>query len=162
MEPSVNAAGAMPVLVCTAVLSVFWAIPQCLFVAELASMFDVNGGFVVVRDGGWLDLDACGLWVSHMDPPLVRPTHSRVCTVAAAVRVDHVLLTNKEVTGCLVWPLQQWVERGLGRYWAFVNGANSVFSSWLDNPVRWMTPMRCFCVWTLLLACCRNAVSQLY
>ncbi len=49
MEGSVQAAGAMPVLVCTAVLSVFWAIPQCLFVAELASMFDVNGGFVVVR-----------------------------------------------------------------------------------------------------------------
>jgi hypothetical protein len=51
MEESVQAAGALPVLVCTAFLSIFWAVPQCLFVAELASMFDVNGGFVVVRGG---------------------------------------------------------------------------------------------------------------
>jgi hypothetical protein len=49
MEVAVNAAGALPVLVCTGVLSVCWAIPQCLFVAELSSMFEVNGGFVVVR-----------------------------------------------------------------------------------------------------------------
>ncbi len=106
MEESVLAAGALPVLVCTAILSVFWAVPQCLFIAELASMFDVNGGFVVVRGG---EQSECWrvCW--------------RVCTNHCAAHHPH--------------PLLQWVDRGLGRYWAFVNGANSVFSSWLDNPL---------------------------
>jgi hypothetical protein len=47
-EEAVLAAGALPVLVATVAVTILYAIPQCLFVAELAALFDVNGGFVVV------------------------------------------------------------------------------------------------------------------
>jgi hypothetical protein len=49
MEVSVNAAGALPTLIGVVVLAVLWAVPQCLFVAELSSAYDENGGCVVVR-----------------------------------------------------------------------------------------------------------------
>ncbi len=60
METAVGAAGALPVLICTAILALVWAIPQCFFVAELSSMFDVNGGFVLVR--GTTTVAAAAQW----------------------------------------------------------------------------------------------------
>lgn len=48
LEQAVNSAGALPTLIMTVVLALFWAMPQALVTAELSSLFDINGGYIVV------------------------------------------------------------------------------------------------------------------
>lgn len=60
IEDAVGAAGAFPVLVACLVLPVLWGMPQALITAELSTMMDENGGYVLwVRRGlgnfwGWM------------------------------------------------------------------------------------------------------------
>ena len=60
IEDAVGAAGAFPVLLACLILPVMWGMPQALITAELSTMMDENGGYVLwVRRGlgnfwGWM------------------------------------------------------------------------------------------------------------
>jgi len=60
IEDAVGAAGALPVLVACLLLPVVWGLPQAMITAELSTMMDENGGYVLwVRRGlgnfwGWM------------------------------------------------------------------------------------------------------------
>jgi hypothetical protein len=150
MEPAVKAAGALPTLISTGVLAVLWAVPQCLFIAELASMFDVNGGFVVVRRcrcfiplfrgprfPAWLADAVCAL-ISPSLPLCLCMTLTmcwfpsncsgwkKVRCCAGVLRVPSPCSIGG---GCVLH------TAGLGRFGASICGYNAMFSSWLDNPV---------------------------
>nr|CCA19062.1 Amino AcidPolyamineOrganocation (APC) Family putati [Albugo laibachii Nc14] len=61
VENAVRAAGALPVLIAVLILPITWGLPQALMTAELSSMIDENGGYVLwVRRGlgeyaGWIN-----------------------------------------------------------------------------------------------------------
>lgn len=61
IEPAVAAAGALPTLVGIVVLPLMWGLPQALMTAELSTMIDENGGYVIwVKRGlgdfaGWMN-----------------------------------------------------------------------------------------------------------
>lgn len=60
IEDAVGAAGALPVLIACLVLPIFWGLPQALITAEMSTLCDENGGYVLwVRRGlgnfaGWM------------------------------------------------------------------------------------------------------------
>lgn len=61
VENAVRAAGAFPVLIAVLILPITWGLPQALMTAELSTMIDENGGYVLwVRRGlgeyaGWVN-----------------------------------------------------------------------------------------------------------
>lgn len=61
IEDAVRAAGAYPVLLAVVILPFTWGLPQALMTAELSSMIDENGGYILwVRRGlgqyaGWVN-----------------------------------------------------------------------------------------------------------
>jgi amino acid transporter len=59
-------------------MPVIWAIPTGYFTAEMSSMFDENGGYVL-----WIE-NAFGAWVGPPSPPPPQPPAPPVMTVACA------------------------------------------------------------------------------
>lgn len=65
VEDAVRAAGAYPVLLAVVLLPFTWGLPQALMTAELSSMIDENGGYILwVRRGlgeyaGWVNAFNC-------------------------------------------------------------------------------------------------------
>ncbi|CAH0487720.1 unnamed protein product [Peronospora farinosa] len=65
VEDAVRAAGAYPVLLAVVVLPFTWGLPQALMTAELSTMIDENGGYILwVRRGlgqyaGWVNAFNC-------------------------------------------------------------------------------------------------------
>ena len=48
IEEAVGAAGALPTLLAVVILPITWGLPQALMTAELSTMMDENGGYILV------------------------------------------------------------------------------------------------------------------
>jgi hypothetical protein len=118
MEPAVQAAGALPVLIMVGVLAIFWAMPQALMTAEMSTMFPVNGGYIVVRSLSVSHESHCS-WVSSW-------------LLFVAVGDTRPWTVRLNVERC-------WFSMTVGcaslRYWACITSFNSVLSNVMDVPV---------------------------